>query len=950
MISNFVYYQNVRGLRSKVNEFYRNALATDFDIVCLTETWLDESVYSAELFPDEWSVFRQDGKSKVRGRGVLVAVRDSAWHAEPLPTLVNDDNISLLWLKLNNPTGFNFYLCTIYVAPNSSLATYNLFFQSLDNRFFINDKIVIIGDFNLPLILNSKFNFRQGGELYIDFKNFLQFNNFNLHNDIVNIYNRTLDLVISNLDGLSVEKCSEVLVPIDRHHPVLSISLVISKGKWHAAPPNESNYNFKNVDFSLLYQTFKNADWNSVLDKNSLDEAVDCFYNVLYSCLNSHTRARVQRLSKYPAYYSADIISVLKRKEKFRNLYKRSRNPRHLEKFRQCRSNFKRLVKQSYDNFVRRTEDSLAKDPKQFWSFINSKKVSKLNPSGQNFVWENEVFDDGLSTASGFARYFGSVYERGESLDPGRINDSPVMNGVNYFNLRSISVEEVTAAIRKLPSKRSYGPDLIPVYIIKGCSEFLEKPLCHIFNRCLASKSFPDRWKVTKITPILKKGSRLEISNYRPVAVLSTPAKVFELIIFDHVFSHMKQYICQQQHGFMPSRSINTNLVNFVHFTSFAMDSRHQVDVIYTDMSKAFDKVDHFLLLKKMNFYGFSGDLINFFISYLQNRRQYVSFSGYKSDIFLAGSGVPQGSNLGPLCFNIFINDLSFILHSKFLMYADDLKIYSSIKVPFDCDMLQNDLDSLHLWCTENKLNLNIAKCSTMTFYRILNPIYFPYNINGIVLERVERFKDLGVLMTFDLQFNDHIINLVNRSLSTLGFITRTCKLFQNPKTFVTLYQSLVRSKLEFASIVWSPFTALYTDIIERVQKRFLRSLYFKVHGVYIFPIWSIRYDELLSIFNFDRLDVRRKVASLCFLRGVMSGSVDDAELLACVPWYVPRRGGRVSRLVYIDFARTVGHATSPLLSAFKLLNTVANNIDLSWNSKLFKIRCLETVRLAQRL
>lgn len=279
-------------------------------------------------------------------------------------------------------------------------------------------------------------------------------------------------------------------------------------------------------------------------------------------------------------------------------------------------------------------------------------------------------------------------------------------------------------------------------------------------------------------------------------------------------------------------------------------------------------------------------------------------------------------------------------------MYADDLKLFLSVKLPSDCVILQNDLNSLHQWCSRNKLELNVSKCSTMSFHRIMDPVLFPYNINGIVLERVERFSDLGVIFTSDLQFNEHIVNMVNRSLSTLGFVTRTCSLFRDPHTFLTLYKSLVRSKLEFASTVWSPHSALYIETIERVQKRFLRTLYFKVFGVRIYPIYSIRYEELLNIFKFHRLDVRRKVASLVFLKGVMSGSMDDPELLASVPWHVPRRGGRASRLLYVDYARTVGHATSPMLTAFNLLNNVANHGDITSKLRLFKNKCFDIFSL----
>lgn len=848
-------------------------------------------------------------------------------------------SVSMLLLKLINGSGLTLYICNVYIPPNSRQNVYNLFFSSLDNIFSLNDKLLIIGDFNLPLITGSDFKFDSGGVLYADFLSFLNYNNLKSINNVKNINNRTLDLVLTTVDGASVVRPEDILVPVDAHHPVLSVCLSLQRSRWRLPPPNEHTYNFHNTDFYQFYRSVSLIDWREVVECNDINVAVENFYSLFYSCLNQHARKTVRRQALYPSWYSNELIRLIKEKERLRSQYKRHGGIARLVEFKRCRAHVKRLIKQSYLVHIDSAEHSFRRDPRLFWSFIKSKKTCKGSVNDQ-FKWGNEVFDDGPSISAAFARYFSSVYNVGVPLNLEMVSNSPVMAGLNNLHIHRISSDQVAEAIRRLPSKRSFGPDLIPVYIIRGCGDLLLVPLVHLFNLSLSSKCFPDCWKVTKITPLHKKNARFEVSNFRPVSILSSVAKVFEIILHNHIFAHMKPYINPNQHGFMPSRSITTNLANFVNFTSSCLDNNLQVDTVYTDLSKAFDKVNHLILLRKLNSYGFSSDLLSFFISYLSNRHQYVSYLGYISNQFVAGSGVPQGSNLGPLLFIIFINDLPSVLNCRVLLYADDLKIFKVIRDPVDCLMLQRDIDCVSTWCLDNHLLLNVDKCCTMTFHKGMNPIIFQYSINGENLERCQRFRDLGVIMNSNLKFNDHIRSMVNKANSVLGFITRTSKVFQHPSTFSLLYKALVRSRLEFASNIWCPVNATYINMVEKVQKRFLRTLYFRSFGLYIQPIWAISYSELCDMFSFTSLELRRKVAKLCWLRDIMNGSVDDAGLLAAVPWHVPGRGGRASRPLYVGFIRTVSHASSPLVASYHLYNSVARELDISWSLSKFKKKC----------
>jgi len=303
--------------------------------------------------------------------------------------------------------------------------------------------------------------------------------------------------------------------------------------------------------------------------------------------------------------------------------------------------------------------------------------------------------------------------------------------------IKKITSKDILEAINKLPPKRSLGPDGIPPFIYKNCGELLVVPLLHIFNLIIAGSTFPRVWKESKIIPIPKsKDSNNKIELHRPITIVCTASKVFETILCDKIYNQIKHQICVQQHGFIPGRSVVTNLCHFLHALTENIDVSSQTDVVYTDFQKAFDKVDHEILIFKMYSYGFSTELVQLLKSYLSERTLILHFQNYTSRPFIATSGVPQGSHLGPLLFNLFINDLPEIIkNSNVLLYADDLKIFKRIQNHSDTTTLQSDLDSLATWCDRNNLPLNLKKCSQITFTKKFQPVKSQYFIGDSPLQ-----------------------------------------------------------------------------------------------------------------------------------------------------------------------------------------------------------------------
>lgn len=205
--------------------------------------------------------------------------------------------------------------------------------------------------------------------------------------------------------------------------------------------------------------------------------------------------------------------------------------------------------------------------------------------------------------------------------------------------------------------------------------------------------------KSALVTPVHKKGPKSEVSNYRPISKLCIVAKVFERVVYDQVYAALHNTFDHNQHGFLKGRSTVSNLVLFNEYLTDAMDSGSQVDVVYTDYSKCFDKIDHKLLITKLELIGIRGDLLRWFSSYIDNRSQAVVINNYISGWVRIPSGVPQGSLLGPLLFLIFINDISSCFHtSQLLCFADDMKIFSTIRSANDVVNLQADLSRLDLY------------------------------------------------------------------------------------------------------------------------------------------------------------------------------------------------------------------------------------------------------------
>ncbi|KAI5717970.1 hypothetical protein M8J77_014330 [Diaphorina citri] len=472
-------------------------------------------------------------------------------------------------------------------------------------------------------------------------------------------------------------------------------------------------------------------------------------------------------------------------------------------------------------------------------------------------------------TAELFAQSFSSVYQ--ESHDP---TPDYVVHDAIDFNSCQFSSSQVFKALSSLPLKFSSGPDNIPPFILRKCASILSVPLSLIFNRSLSSGIFPTCWKSSYVIPIFKSGDRCNVVNYRGVCIQSAIPKVLDRLISSRLSFACKQFISNSQHGFITKRSTVTNLLCYQQDILEAFQSHSSVHSIYTDVAKAFDRVNTRFLLCKLRSYGIGESFLSWLASYLSDRTQSVRVGGSLSKSIQVTSGVGQGSHVGPLLFSLFFNDLpNVIKHSSVLMFADDVKLYRPITSSSDCHLLQIDIDALYSWMTTNGMTLSLHKCFVVEFTRG-GSIDFIYTLDSVPLTRVDQIKDLGILLDQKLSLVPHITNLSMRCHRILGYIVRNSKGLSSD-AFRLLYVSLVRSLLEYACVVWSPYYEVHINLLERVQRKFL---------------FHFRYRHPSVEIQLPPLEERRLIFDRRFLDKLVVGDVDCAELLGLVKLDCHRR------------------------------------------------------------
>lgn len=939
-----IYYQNCGGMRSKLSEFRNNLLCTNYDIVIITETWLMPGIFDSEITDDRYILFRRDRdfstSDKKDGGGIIVAIK------KHIPAIRNtnleDENVEELFINLQLPKT-RIILCVTYIPPATRYGTYETHLQKLQTLYTADSdtKFLIIGDYNIPdltWIQQTDCDYLKPVDpstalhsLLIDTLSFMQLQQFN---NIYNRNNRMLDLVLSNLNHICT--CSEPQMnlttnPKFHHHP--SLHLTIDKVTIPKTIPFQQvpKYNFETCDYTVIRTDLSNINWTNTLKEKNVSDMLDIFYELVYEIIDKRVKLKTSKSKRYPPWFSKALCSSLARKSFVWRKWKTYGNISAYNEFSLLRERCKLLLKQCFQTYVARTENEIPKNTKSFWKYVSS---MKKNGSGYpNIMSHNDRSSSNpTEIADMFNDFFASVFEPSpKKLTEHELDNLPTNLCNPILPTITLTESEVNKALLQLDISKGPGPDAIPPKFLKNTASELCEPLCIIFNKSLKEGQFPDRWKQAYVTPLHKGGTRSSVDHYRPISVLSTIPKVFESLVHKHIDAQLRPYINQQQHGFIKERSTVTNLLLYTNFLFESMDQRTQVDVIYTDFQKAFDKVDHDVLLRQLAFNGIKGNLLRWFASYIDNRYQIVIINGFRSKQILVTSGVIQGSILGPLQYSITVNTITKCFHnSQVLMFADDMKIYKAIRSDNDAILLQADLDRFHQFCNEHKLYLAHNKCKVITFTRNHTKIIADYKIGGASLDRVTFIRDLGVIFDEKLIFDKHVDAICTKAYQMLGFILRVGKSFKNPTTLITLYKTLVRSQLEYASVIWNPHYDIYSKKIESIQRKALKSINYKLSQ----PKMSSA--TLLLKFKLQPLATRRTITDELTLYNICNNLYNCPDIVRLINFQVPRSAvsRRSCNFFCASFSRTNAGLRAPINRICRKHNEIFLELDIHSKTK----------------
>ncbi len=625
----------------------------------------------------------------------------------------------------------------------------------------------------------------------------------------------------------------------------------------------------------------KSLKWDKYLNCDA-ETGWSRFKNILFFHMHSRIPTITISDKDQPPWFDSETYQLCLKKEKLRDRFNGTGLAEDYKNFSDCRSEFKNLCHEKMvSNF--NDEDDPALISKKFWSHVKSTSKSTRIPSTVNYCgrFRNNPHDQ----AEIFNEYFQEQFSEASNYNVDIDYSNDMVNDIDF------STSRIRKILKDVNVNKSAGPDGIHGKVLKNCREGIVYPLSVIFRISYNIGQIPAEWKLANVVPVHKKGPKTAVENYRPISLTSLVMKVFEKIVRDELLAKCRDKLNHNQHGFLPQRSCTTQMVDYIDSLSTSINDNIRTDVVYFDFAKAFDSVNHDIILMKLKHeYEVDGTLLKFIADYLKDRKQHVVIGGAQSGLINVRSGVPQGSILGPLFFVLFINDMSECIQegTSIALYADDTKMWRKIINWSDHEILQRDIDALHSWAQRNKMKFHSKKCKVLSvsnkategnvWSKVLPLQTFDYTLNGVELEFVRSEKDLGIVVTSDLCWEEYILALCTKASSRLGLMKRTLRFIKDRKQKRAFYLALIRSLFEHGSIIWCPTTAVMIDKVETIQRRAVK---------WILGEQDHHYNDIEYLSRLRDLDMMPMKDKLRFTDLVMFHSIYNSRSVVKLPNYL---------------------------------------------------------------
>ena len=811
-----ILYLNAQSILSKIIDLEATSYDIKPDLILITESWCNDTISDNVLNITGYNLVSELRKDRIDttngiGGGILVYSKQGL-------------NI----LSVENICNFNQYS---HFKVSTSLCDQNVFLiyrppssNNINNEMLSNviknapKDSLFIGDFNFPKI---NWNDLTCDSFSNDFMNACIDNNFNQHIDFpTHNKNNILDLVLCNNECvLNVEN----LGPLSNSDHVMI--LINTCFDFVNSESNEIKLNWSKANIDDLKNEIVSVDWPLFLSNNDIEVDWNNFKQKLNSVIYKHvpTYKKTNNVSK-PVWMNNYIVRLRRKKSTLYKKMKRTNREEDTIQYKEVEKELKKAIRRAKKKFEVKISKQNGNEGKNNFNKYVKSRLGKQTGVGPLIDDNKNVTSKGEEMAEILNNYFSSVFTEDTTGADINIEDLNFDNPVDGITVTKQDIEE---KIDKLKPGKAPGPDGISTTLLIKLKYVISIPLQILFQKSIDKGSVPLDWKKAKVIPIFKKGSKGKACNYRPVSLTSVVCKLMESIIRDSITDHLvrNRLINNSQHGFTKDRSCQTNLIEFMDFVTNSIDIGVPVDVIYLDFQKAFDKISHPKLIKKLIAHGIRGNVLKWIKDWLKERRQWVNVNGSESEEVGVGSGVPQGSVLGPILFIIFINDIDRdvqILVDLVRKFADDTKAGKSIRHQKDAEELQEGLNKLCEWGNTWSMSFNVKKCKVMHFGR--NNPGNKYMMNGVELEVVDDERDIGVKVSANLKPSKHCQEAASKARVVLGQLSR-CFHYRDKFVFLRLYKQYVRPHMEFASAAWSPWLAKDISILEDVQIKAIKMI-----------------------------------------------------------------------------------------------------------------------------
>ena len=876
-----ILHSNIRSLSPHHDELVSLSAHTklNLDVIGVSEIWdSNDNPISSNVDIPGFTFFKTS--SHTQNGGVGLYIRNSLTSKPRIDLDSCTDDFETVWVEIENKKDKDFLICCVYRHPSSKVDNLTSHFHNLLSKISSNKLVFIMGDFNVNLLDYAS---------HTPTTDFV--NNFFSHNLLPCIHHPTrvsehrasvIDNIYTNATNANITS-GNILMQITDHFPQF---LILKNAQVSRNKSESFKYDYSKFKEDKFLEEFNQTNF-TYFETSDMDvnKKFDRFLKDLSTLTNKHApiikRSRKEMKLKDKPWINNKIQKMMRIRDRILLKLKKKSTNDNLTLHKKFRNRVSNEIKKSKENYFHNFFSTNTQNMKKLWSGIKTIICHKSSTSSTiNKIkdMEGNVTSEPSKISNIFNDFFVNVADEITKTIP-KTPKSPLdylsNRTSNSLFLTPVTFIEVNDLINTLNPSKSVGPNSIPIKLLKILGSSVSPLVALLVNQSFQSGVFPDKLKIAKVITLFKKGNPELPSNYRPISLLPIFSKIFEKLMYRRLFRFLEVHnvLYSLQFGFQENHSIDHALVSLTEAIRNTLDNKRFGCGIFIDLQKAFDTVNHEILLSKLEHYGVRGCALEWFRSYLSDRKQYVSVNGSNSNLLSITCGVPQGSVLGPLLFLVYINDLPNASKKlNFYLFADDTNIYCESKDLSNLLKIVNkELRSIKRWLDANKPSLNIDKTNYIIFHSSYRnvPSDSTIKIGKKQIKRVKFVKFLGLLLDEHLSWKYHLSELSKKLARTCGIFFKIRNLLPLD-VLLCLYNALFLSFLQYGLIVWGQTFASYIDPIFKLQKKAVRAISFQPRLSPSFPIFKdLKLLKLSEIFELRLLtfvyDSVNKTSPCCF-------------------------------------------------------------------------------------